>query len=664
MMAPAAQPCRPRWTLLCLLLAEGQSVAYARLTPRPSASAALPAAMRAPAQGLGCAPRPARELRSARAALSGRRGAAAALVLAPALGLLGAQAAEPGSAARPALPPRPGRCRLFEQLAPAANAAEVGTLPAAETLIWVDDDVDAQQFAAVLRTFNLAFITYLARFLLNYDATSRLWWEGRVAELERRLPPEAVRGVQLEIFAEFAASVQYGLRRYVGAKGVCELFDTLVRAHGAFPERRRHLALAFTFLEAAQPREQIAGLLRAGDGAPLPSPKFGTAPFSPGLPDYLSRDPQFLLPPTQVPVWDANLRRYIVLGLGDVRSYGQYVQEGYAGAADGIGRRDGSLLSVFGPRAKFAVQRERALTPNDYALFALSGAAGCCLTHSLVTPLDVVKTRMQTSPGRYAGISDGARTIVADEGWGMLFVGLQATLVGYAWYGMTVYPGYEFFSRLFEKLAGADAVGLHAQVVLLSGACATVLACVGVCPMEAARIRAVAQPDFAPGLLNMLKRIAAEDGAGSLYKGFGPIVLRQVIFGMTKFYTFDSLTDALFAAAPSLKATVGSQLLVSLLAGLAAGVASACVSQPADAMFSELNRQSGRGDIQTAAASLWRAGGGGPSRFFAGLLSRCIWSGSIISGQFFVYDIAKAVLGVSSDGLLLFLDVQFKDIQL
>ena len=527
-----------------------------------------------------------------------------------------------------------------------------------ETLRWVDESVDPQQFADVLRTFNLPFVTYLARFLLNYDPTSRAWWDGRVAEIERRLSPELVRSARLALFAEFAASVQYGLRRYAGAGGVSALFDTLVRAHGAFPERRRHLALAFTFLEAAQPREQIAGLLRAGDGAPLPSPRFGTAPFSPGLPEYLSIDPRFLLPPTQVPVWDANLRRYVVRGLDDVKQYGQYAQEGYA--AD-----DGSvLLSVFGPRAQFAVQRERALTPSDYALFALSGAAGCCATHAAVTPLDVVKTRMQTSPGRYSGLADGARAIVADEGWAMLFVGLQATLVGYAWYGMTVYPGYEFFSRLFEAAAGAAAAGVHAQIVILSGACATVLACVGVCPMEAARIRAVAQPDYAPGLFSMLQRITAEDGVASLYKGFAPIVLRQVIFGMVKFYTFDSLTDALFAAAPALKATVGSQLLVSFLAGLAAGVASACVSQPADALLSELNRQGGRGDVRAAAASLWRAGGGTPSRFFAGLLSRCVWSGSIISGQFFIYDFVKGLLAISSDDLLLFLDVQFKDIQL
>jgi solute carrier family 25 phosphate transporter 3 len=122
----------------------------------------------------------------------------------------------------------------------------------------------------------------------------------------------------------------------------------------------------------------------------------------------------------------------------------------------------------------------------------------------------------------------------------------------------------------------------------------------------------------------------------------------------------------LFELAPALKATVESQLCVSLLAGLAAGVASAIISQPADAILSEVNRRKmSAGGVGAAAAALWAAdGGGGPRRFFAGLGSRCVWSGSIISGQFFVYDIAKALFGITRDDLQLFLDVQFKDMQL
>ena len=69
------------------------------------------------------------------------------------------------------------------------------------------------------------------------------------------------------------------------------------------------------------------------------------------------------------------------------------------------------------------------------------------LTHTLVIPLDVVKTRMQTNPGEYNGVFDGAATITREEGIGALLLGTQATIVGYLWYGISVYPSYAFFKR-------------------------------------------------------------------------------------------------------------------------------------------------------------------------------------------------------------------------
>ena len=40
----------------------------------------------------------------------------------------------------------------------------------------------------------------------------------------------------------------------------------------------------------------------------------------------------------------------------------------------------------------------------------------------------------------------------------------------------------------------------------------------------------------------------------------------------------------------------------------------------------------------------------GPAGFFVGLGSRCLWSGSIISGQFLLYDAFKNLLHVTQVG--------------
>lgn len=67
----------------------------------------------------------------------------------------------------------------------------------------------------------------------------------------------------------------------------------------------------------------------------------------------------------------------------------------------------------------------------------------------------------------------------------MLMKGLGPTLAGYFWYGITVYPGYELFKRLFIELVGPlNAALFRVPLVLAAGASATCFACIGVCPAE------------------------------------------------------------------------------------------------------------------------------------------------------------------------------------
>jgi len=58
----------------------------------------------------------------------------------------------------------------------------------------------------------------------------------------------------------------------------------------------------------------------------------------------------------------------------------------------------------------------------------------------------VVKTKAQTSGGK-TSIIEGVRTLAKEEGIEGLTRGLEPTILGYMFYGATVYPGYEFFKR-------------------------------------------------------------------------------------------------------------------------------------------------------------------------------------------------------------------------
>lgn len=79
----------------------------------------------------------------------------------------------------------------------------------------------------------------------------------------------------------------------------------------------------------------------------------------------------------------------------------------------------------------------------------------------------------------------GWPSLCLQEGLMMLMQGFGPTLAGYLWYGITVYPGYELFKRLFVELVGPlNAALFRVPLVLAAGATATCFACIGVCPAE------------------------------------------------------------------------------------------------------------------------------------------------------------------------------------
>jgi solute carrier family 25 phosphate transporter 3 len=296
---------------------------------------------------------------------------------------------------------------------------------------------------------------------------------------------------------------------------------------------------------------------------------------------------------------------------------------------------------------------------GTYARFGISGAAGCALTHSVVIPLDVVKTKIQTDPGQYANILDGARRIVEQEGLQGLFTGAQATLAGYIWYGLSVYPCYTFFKRFMtlELLPPEIATVNVVAISLTAGALASVIASLGLTPLEAARIRAVGNPDrYKPlGLVGTLEVIANEDsqlGWKAVYAGLPSLMTRQVIFGSVKFLAFERASSEIFTLWPFLRDATWTALAVSLVAGGFSGTLSSIVSQPADSVLTFVAQNSrGKGSLGVIEGVRVMVEEEGMGSLFRGLGSRCVWAGSIIAGQFLLYDVFRNYFGVSSQDL-------------
>ena len=117
------------------------------------------------------------------------------------------------------------------------------------------------------------FITYLSRFLLNFDESSAQWWALRAAEIPRGLSRDELLALRQKQFGQFSESVELGTRQFSGAKGSRLLFSLLRSRYGGSQLGKLQIAMLFSLLEDArlQPTELVARVLGEIDNATVVS---------------------------------------------------------------------------------------------------------------------------------------------------------------------------------------------------------------------------------------------------------------------------------------------------------------------------------------------------------------------------------------------------------
>lgn len=286
-----------------------------------------------------------------------------------------------------------------------------------------------------------------------------------------------------------------------------------------------------------------------------------------------------------------------------------------------------------------------------YARFAFAGAVCCSITHGALTPVDVVKTRIQLVPEQYnKGMVDAFRQVIRNEGAGALLTGFGPTCAGYFLQGALKFGGYEFWKKTFIDTLGFEtAQNNRTAVYLASSAIAEFFADVALCPLEATRIRLVSQPSFAPGLVSGFTRLLREEGvARGFYSGFGPILFKQIPYTMAKFVVYELAAEKIYEVIGKPKDQLPNLVVtaVNLGSGIIAGTAAAVVSQPADTLLSKINKQKGAsGSVMSRLFKM--AGELGPKGLFLGLGPRIVMVATLTAGQFAIYGDIKRVLGAT-----------------
>ncbi|SPO03530.1 probable mitochondrial phosphate carrier protein [Cephalotrichum gorgonifer] len=282
-----------------------------------------------------------------------------------------------------------------------------------------------------------------------------------------------------------------------------------------------------------------------------------------------------------------------------------------------------------------------------YSKFALAGAVCCSVTHGALTPVDVVKTRMQLDPAKYnKGMIGTFRQVIQSEGAGALLTGFGPTAAGYFLQGSLKFGGYEFFKQLNINLLGYETASKYRTgVYLASAASAEFIADIALCPLEATRIRLVSEPTYANGLVGGFTKILKNEGIGAFYAGFGPILFKQVPYTMAKFVVYEKVSEAIFSVFPKKDMSDSLQTATNLGSGLIAGFASAIISQPADTMLSKINKTQGLPGEGTTTRLIKIAKELGFAGSFAGLPTRLFMVGTLTAFQFAIYGDLKKALG-------------------
>lgn len=278
-----------------------------------------------------------------------------------------------------------------------------------------------------------------------------------------------------------------------------------------------------------------------------------------------------------------------------------------------------------------------------YALCGFGGLLSCGITHTAVTPLDLVKCRLQVNKEKYKSLGNGFKLTYQEGGAGGLFLGWAPTALGYSAQGICKFGFYEFFKNIYSGMIGEENTYLYrTSLYLAASASAEFFADIALSPMESCKVRIQTSPvgTFPTTLRKAAPKIYAEEGLNGFYKSLAPLWGRQIPYTMMKFACFERTVEALYAYVvpkPRAECSKSEQLVVTFAAGYIAGVFCAIVSHPADTIVSYMNKSKGC-TVGQAAKEL------GFNGMWAGLGPRIIMIGTLTALQWFIYDFVKVTL--------------------
>merc|ERR1712130_1040078 len=185
-----------------------------------------------------------------------------------------------------------------------------------------------------------------------------------------------------------------------------------------------------------------------------------------------------------------------------------------------------------------------------FALCAFGGVLSCGITHTMVTPLDLVKCRLQVDKEKYKSLGNGFKVTVAEQGARGLFLGWAPTAIGYSAQGLCKFGFYEFFKNTYSNMLGEENTYLYkTSLYLAASASAEFFADIALSPMEAVKVKMQTSKlgTFPTTLRGAAPTLYRAEGLNGFYKSLVPLWGRQIPYTMMKFACFERTVEALYA---------------------------------------------------------------------------------------------------------------------
>ena len=187
---------------------------------------------------------------------------------------------------------------------------------------------------------------------------------------------------------------------------------------------------------------------------------------------------------------------------------------------------------------------------NDTAIQGIASGFGTFLGTGVRIPNEVLKQRLQT--GQHAHVLEAARVVIRGGGVAALFAGTTATLAREVPFYVLGMVAYERLKAVARGISGKE---LTPWQTIFVGALSGAIAAVATTPADVLKTRIMTgRAPAGLGALGLAKRMVADEGIASLYKGAMPRALWIAPLGAMNFAGYELAKKALNAmpeAAPT-----------------------------------------------------------------------------------------------------------------